>query len=656
MSSILSIDIAKTVFETLNKETPSDKSISLEKFLQYISTHHDNLLFSAFEARFQQHSSLDLPGLINLSKEAFKGVQKVKMLLKSKMDKEKSKCDKIASGIKFNKYELIFILDKQKASGKGPERQVTVKVENEISNEFFMLDDKEIICKLKLLNTKEKFKVRVIETDTKSGSEHERKDYIYLDLEEIFGTENINIEKKYENYTLSIKLKINDQSQKDVYEKYKAAVAVFIQMKSRYYEIEGFVSQTSKLNTKDFVKCFNFLNSLFDMEDLGLDVSSISRINKSTNSVTQVTNNNETKTITTNHGRNIEDFSFKASGNNTLKQKEEEYDEQNSSFFQETNSFMNASARNNHKNLTEKAMNPLNHQSTNKKKLTLTQKFLGSHTTGFSAYDGKRKTIVENDSSKIRNSYIPTTSKEGLPINSEGDDFRNVVKQNNNIHERKLRESQSKDQLIPESSQKEDNEKHISNTKDNKDPILKFNSSLSTSPEKVAKGQLSKEINFKVKKVTLVDETQQKYKADVNPFKKTLKPKGLSKKNFQNEDPITSTTEKTNTAPSNKTKSTAPITMVSNNHVEISNHSNMVITNNEGNVGGNKSFYSSSVEDRLKNLVKDENVNKTNHRNIQEGSLLALINIGIRAGGVIFSSDFKVSTAYQSYLQEQSRI
>ena len=70
------------------------------------------------------------------------------MLLKTKTEREESKCKKTVSHIKFNKYELIFILDKKKTDDKVS-KSIIVTVENEIINEkLFTLDDNEAICKL----------------------------------------------------------------------------------------------------------------------------------------------------------------------------------------------------------------------------------------------------------------------------------------------------------------------------------------------------------------------------------------------------------------------------------------------------------------------------------------------------------------------------
>jgi len=69
------------------------------------------------------------------------------MLLKTKTEREEIKCKKAISHIKFNKYELIFILDKKKNDEKGI-INISVTVENEMNKEFFILDDNEIICKL----------------------------------------------------------------------------------------------------------------------------------------------------------------------------------------------------------------------------------------------------------------------------------------------------------------------------------------------------------------------------------------------------------------------------------------------------------------------------------------------------------------------------
>ncbi len=87
-------------------------------------------------------------GLINISKEAFKNTQKTRILLKSKLERERNKVEKVLKEIKFNKYDLVFILDKNSNLTSTTSRKISVKVENETNNEMFILDDKEVICKL----------------------------------------------------------------------------------------------------------------------------------------------------------------------------------------------------------------------------------------------------------------------------------------------------------------------------------------------------------------------------------------------------------------------------------------------------------------------------------------------------------------------------
>lgn len=61
------------------------------------------------------------------------------------MERERTKVEKVLSKIKFNKFELVFILEKK---GKDKDEKITVQVENEANKEMFILDDKEIMVKL----------------------------------------------------------------------------------------------------------------------------------------------------------------------------------------------------------------------------------------------------------------------------------------------------------------------------------------------------------------------------------------------------------------------------------------------------------------------------------------------------------------------------
>ena len=117
------------------------------------------------------------------------------------------------------------------------------------------------------------------------------------------------------------------------------------------------------------------------------------------------------------------------------------------------------------------------------------------------------------------------------------------------------------------------------------------------------------DINLKIKKITLVEEKKQKYKADYNPFKKS------------------------------------PIKLKSNNIEEKQNTEFQISENKE-----------SGIESRVKSIVENTNLNDIKQDIKAQGSLMALLNIGIRGGGILFASDFKVSNAYGSFLLDQSRI
>ncbi len=116
------------------------------------------------------------------------------------------KMEKFLPKLKFNKFELIFILERKRQT----KEEITVQVENEINKEMFVLDNKEIMVKLKLLNSKEKFMIKIISSKTKQPI-----DAIFLDLEEKFGSDEINFDKKYSEYSFSVSLSISDKKQQD---------------------------------------------------------------------------------------------------------------------------------------------------------------------------------------------------------------------------------------------------------------------------------------------------------------------------------------------------------------------------------------------------------------------------------------------------------
>lgn len=91
---------------------------------------------------------MNLSSLISICKESYKQINKTKLLFKSKIEREKQKIEKILSKIKYNKFELVFILEKRKNYYKTNENSVFIIVENEVNKEMFPLDEKEMIVKL----------------------------------------------------------------------------------------------------------------------------------------------------------------------------------------------------------------------------------------------------------------------------------------------------------------------------------------------------------------------------------------------------------------------------------------------------------------------------------------------------------------------------
>ena len=132
------------------------------------------------------------------------------------------------------------------------------------------------------------------------------------------------------------------------------------------------------------------------------------------------------------------------------------------------------------------------------------------------------------------------------------------------------------------------------------------------------------------KTTKLVSNTKENIKAEYNPFKKNnYKENVINSKNKRNDDISTKTTEN-------------------------------VETNNVDNINTNhldKSSGSNSIEDKIKNLIKENKLSNDNIlKKTEKGSLVSLLSIGIKANFILFASDFKISTAYQNFLLEHSRI
>ena len=94
--------------------------------------------------------NVDFQKFLMIYLESIQEVKKLKVLVKSRIDKEKQDLEKFINQVKFNKYELVFILDNNK--NKKVFKSISIKVENDMNKEFFLLNDNHIICKLYFFN------------------------------------------------------------------------------------------------------------------------------------------------------------------------------------------------------------------------------------------------------------------------------------------------------------------------------------------------------------------------------------------------------------------------------------------------------------------------------------------------------------------------
>lgn len=161
------------------------------------------------------------------------------------------------------------------------------------------------------------------------------------------------------------------------------------------------------------------------------------------------------------------------------------------------------------------------------------------------------------------------------------------------------------------------------------------------------------DLGFKSKNILLVDESHQKIKAENNPFKKAInitKPKSKKPEENRSISP-SSNLNKEAISPKNNSSNDKQQPNLDLNVNQV----NKDITSYSFQ-DNNASGFSNSIEERLKKLIKDPNFLNMKSKVIQEGSLISLLNIGLRGGSILFSSEFKISSAYQYYLQEQSKI
>lgn len=195
----------------------------------------------------------------------------------------------------------------------------------------------------KLLNNKEKFMIKVFsntKTQTKqaiqvesveSNRENQKKiDFLFLDLEECFGTEEININKEYEGYIFTVKLIILDKKQEEEYNSYKNLNIAYRNMKQKHDELSDLTSYRPKASS--FEDCFKFINKIFELEELGNDITGTFHhtIKNTSNNNISISNNK------------VVDFSFK---NKEIHHQNNDsvsgsFIEEDSSFFENTNSFI----------------------------------------------------------------------------------------------------------------------------------------------------------------------------------------------------------------------------------------------------------------------------------------------------------------------------
>ena len=358
-----------------------------------------------------------------------------------------------------------------------------------------------------MLNNKEKFKINISTFDFQNNIKNY---FIFLDLEESFGTENMNFDKQYENYNLSVKLKINDKSQKEIYDNLKDTLLKLLNLTKKYDEIEEKLNYPSK--NFEFTSYISYLNQIFKLEDQAKQKESIYLIEKK-----------------------LVDFSFTEMHNYlNFSQDELANDE-----------FPKSPLKKSHKKRLDNENRNLNIKLLS----DIEKKIITKDKTNDK--DPLLKSILEGNLKATNDVCLENIRKEEEIIN-----IPNV-----NIEK-----------------------------KDGKLPDDKPN------------------LNFKMK-MKLVDETNQKYKAENNPFTGKYVTK-------------------------NKTK------------VVSKNSESLLVENKNKN----------EVENKVKAIVENTNFKNFNNVNKCEGSLLALLNIGIRGEGILFSSDFDISSTYGAFLLEQSRI
>ena len=411
------------------------------------------------------------------------------------------------------------------------------------------------------------------------------------------------------NYVISVSLNVKDIRQKEIYESIKNDYLEYKKLTSNYEELIKFIKEITRLNKENFIECFKFINNLFLLDESNFDFLAIG--NKKETLLINTKNNKDKSYISynqNNSNKNTKDeFSFKNNVKELTFNQENLNNISNSliveeepSFFGDTNSFVALDRSRSNINIDEEASNPLNRRKTARK---TSKNILNS---SIDVRDYKSNDIMDIDKNSSNNCFYKTT---------------NFSEKNNIIQQEIFNKINIKGELFDHNINI-----HKSSNNKNKDEMNKKSTLLTNMQNKNSNNNSPKKKNLMPKATKLVTNNKENIKAEYNPFKKSNYKENINK--YSN----------------------------ISDHEEVNQKDNSQVTNVEY-YQNDESYKCAYVDDKIKSLINDKVFNSENLlKKTEKGSLISLLSFGIKSNFLLFASDFNISTIYQTFLVENSKI
>lgn len=464
---------------------------------------------------------------------------------------------------------------------------------------------------------------------------------------------------------------------------------------ANFNEIEAFINSISSKKA-NYLDTYKQLNLLFRIEESGLEI-----INDN-----DITKNHAKKRSYDLDKSKIDEFSFKCAINESKEVENKQINTKNDINISLNSSQINyeEGGRKTSKFNTQKSQNPLENLSSNKKlhapniRKTITPKSFNlldkSKLLNTSQNNISRDLSNVNDT--INESFLENVQNITINDDTFEGDFSKIINHNNKIYEMKMKSKnqknmnqskgskeseESKDNSIFSFDQNEKinsikakkgkvsvhkqnlNNSYNSNSNINVNDVNDETLNISTrqnkqnthlNNESKTKTPIEKEFadvaninlkfnenSLKVKKINIIDENSAKYKAENNPFKKPNI--NVNKHKITNIE--LNSIENESTEGKNVQK-------LSSDKFEVDE----TLKNQLKYIPVNESEIE-DFDDRFKNLVNSVYINSSKKDvKTSKNCLMNLFNIGLRGGGILFSSDFKLSYAYKCLSMKNTKI